>query len=340
MSRKATAQDVADLAGVSRSAVSLVLNGRAKGNISEAKQQAVIEAAARLEYTPNAVAQGLRTSRTRTLGVLTWRGLGGLPLHLIASALQTSLDAGYVLLKMYAEPTEIDQHRALAALGNRQVDGLLVVAPELCDYQPVETMSLSPVVLLNCEDVGHQLPCVVPDEEEAGALAAQVLLDRGHREIGLLAGHLDHGQTARRVEGVRRALAAAGVAPPATRSTDVRVDAGLAAASGLLTQERPPTALVCTNERLAVGAVVAAAQLHLSVPGDLSLVSLDDREELAAQLSPALTRVERPDQLMAAHAAELLIESLGAGSGLGAHRYTFVCPLVEGGSVAAPAPRR
>jgi len=134
MSRKATAQDVADLAGVSRSTVSLVLNGRAEGNISAAKQQAVREAAHRLHYIPNAVAQGLRMSRTRTLGVLTWRGLGGLPLHLIAAALQTSLDAGYVLIKMYAEPTEVDQHRALSTLGrHRQVDGMLVVAPELCE---------------------------------------------------------------------------------------------------------------------------------------------------------------------------------------------------------------
>src|SRR3954451_18669965 len=70
----------------------------------------------------------------RTLGVLTWRRLGGLPLHLIAAGLQTSLEAGYVLIKMYAEPTEVDRHRALSTLGrHRQVDGMLVVAPELCE---------------------------------------------------------------------------------------------------------------------------------------------------------------------------------------------------------------
>jgi transcriptional regulator with XRE-family HTH domain len=64
-SRQAIAQDVADRAGVSRSAVSLVLNGRAKGSISAAKQQAVLEAASRLDYSPNIVAQGLRTSKAR-----------------------------------------------------------------------------------------------------------------------------------------------------------------------------------------------------------------------------------------------------------------------------------
>ena len=74
MARKATAQDVADLAGVSRSAVSLVLNGRAQGHIARHKQQAIIEAARRLNYTPNAVALSLRSRRTRTIGVLIWPG--------------------------------------------------------------------------------------------------------------------------------------------------------------------------------------------------------------------------------------------------------------------------
>jgi LacI family transcriptional regulator len=337
MSRKATAQDVADLAGVSRSAVSLVLNGRAKGNISAAKQQAVLEAASRLDYSPNIVAQGLRTSKTRILGVLTWQGVGGLPLHLIGSALQTSANAGYMLIKMYAGPTEIDQHRALSTLGNRHVDGILVVAPELCEYQAVEAMSAYPVVLLNCLDLAQLLTCVVPDEEGAGVRAAQLLLDRGHRDIGLLSGPLVHYQTGLRAQGVQRALAAAGLPRAQMRTSNVRIDAGFAAATTLLTQESPPTALVCTSERLAVGALLAASQLGRSVPHDLSVVSLDDREELSSQLTPEVTRVERPDDLMAAHAAELLIEQVESQADAKAQSYSFVCPVVEGGSVAEPA---
>lgn len=340
MSRRTTAQDVADLAGVSRSAVSLVLNGRAKGNISAAKQQAVREAASRLNYSPNVVAQGLRTSRTRILGVLTWRGVGGLPLHLMAAALQTSLNAGYMLIKMYAEPTEIDQHRALATLGNRQVDGLMVVSPELCEYEAVEALSLSPVVLLNCLDPRQQLTCVIPDEERAGVQAAQLLLDQGHRDIGLVTGPLTDFRTGLRARGVQLALAAAGLPPAPIQTTHIRIEAGRVAAVALLTGQRPPTALVCTNERLAVGALFAAAELRCSVPEDLSMVSLDDREQLSSQLSPELTRVERPDDLMAAHAAELLIDRLESGNVAEAHTYSFVCPVVAGGSVAPPKPRR
>jgi LacI family transcriptional regulator len=337
MGRKVTAQDVADLAGVSRSAVSLVLNGRAQGVISAAKQQAVRDAADRLDYSPNVVAQGLRTSRTKILGVLTWRGVGGLPLNLMASALGTSLKAGYMLVKMYADPSEADQQRALSTLRGRQVDGLLVVSPELSHYVPVEAMSLSPVVLLNCLDPAQQLTCVVPDEEGAGAQAAQLLLDRGHRRIGLLCGPLDHLQVELRARGVQTALVAAGLAPAPVEAAEIRIDTGRRAATALLTSGRGLTALVCTNERLAVGALLAAAELGRSVPRDLSLVSLDDREELSSQLHPELTRVERPDDLMAAHAAELLIAWSGSGQAPEAHRYSFVCPLVEGASVGPPA---
>jgi LacI family transcriptional regulator len=340
MSRKATAQDVADLAGVSRSAVSLVLNGRARGSISAKKQQTIIEAAQRLDYTPNLVAKSLRTARTHTIGVLTWRGLAGLPLPLLASTLETSLHAGYQLIKVYAEPTELDQHRALATLSSRLVDGILVIAPELCEYQAVEALSAVPVVLLNCVDPAHRLTSVAPDEEAAGGRAAELLLERGHRSVGLLCGPLTHHQTSLRAYGVQRSLQAAGLAPAQPQVAEVRVDAGRAAATALLTSGAPPTAMVCTNERLAVGALFAASALGLRVPEDLSVVSLDDREQLAGQLSPALTIVSRPDDRMAAQAAELLIERLVSHAVPATQLYSFACPVVEGGSIAAPAPGR
>lgn len=338
MSRRATAQDVANLAGVSRSAVSLVLNGRAQGNISLAKQQAVREAASRLAYRRNVVAQGLRMSKTRVLGVLTWRGGGGLPLHLIASALQTALDADYMLIKMYAEPTETDQLRALATLGDRQVDGLLIVSPELCEYPAVDALSEHPVVLLNCLDPTRQLTSVIPDEHGAGAQAAELLFDQGHRDIGLLSGPLEHYQTAQRARGVERATAAAGASLAAVHTTPtVRIDAGYTAATALLTQHARPTALICTNERFAVGALLAAAQLGLRVPDDLSLVCLDDREQLTAQLHPPITQVERPDDRMASHAADLLIKAVEVRGAQTAQQYSFLCHVAAGASIAPPA---
>ena len=115
--------------------------------------------------------------------------------------------------------------------------------------------------------------------------------------------------------------------------TEARIGDTPRAATALLSGEQPPTALVCTSERLAVGAVLATYQLHLSVPADLSVVSLDDREQLSSQLSPEITRVERPDAQMAAHAAELLIATAESRSTAETRQITFDCPVVEGGSI-------
>jgi LacI family transcriptional regulator len=150
--RKATAQDVADLAGVSRSAVSLVLNGRGQGNIARDKQQAIIEAARQLNYTPNAVALSLRNRRSRTIGVLTWPGAGGFAERMLHAALQAATSAGYLLIFMDTANDRDHQNQALATLHDHQVDALLVIAPDLIEYRPMEAMSSLPTILVNCLD--------------------------------------------------------------------------------------------------------------------------------------------------------------------------------------------
>src|SRR3954470_23803013 len=140
MPRRATAQDVADLAGVSRSAVSLVLNGRADGNISQAKQAAVREAARQLRYTPNAVALSLRSKRTATIGVLTWRDRWQMPPVLLSELYTAASSAGYLLMTVdvVQRPLQVD------ALLDRRVDGFIVVAPELSVFAVPEGVASAP----------------------------------------------------------------------------------------------------------------------------------------------------------------------------------------------------
>ena len=95
--------------------------------------------------------------------------------------------------------------------------------------------------------------------------------------------------------------------------------------------------MVTTHERLAVGAALAAAELGLDIPGALSLVSLDDGEDLAGDLVPPLTLVRRPDAVMADHALDLLIRMLSGEAGP-ARQLTFVCPVVPGASIGPPPP--
>jgi transcriptional regulator with XRE-family HTH domain len=201
--RKATAQDVADLAGVSRSAVSLVLNGRGQGNIAPDKQQAIIAAARQLNYTPNAVALSLRNRRSRIIGVLTWPGASGFAERMLHAALQAATRAGYLLIFMDTANDRDHQGQALATLHDHQVDGLLVIAPDLIEYRPVEVMSSIQTILVNCLDPSASLTTVAPDEYGAGSAAARVLIEAGHTSIGVVAEASDKMQNRLRLAGIQ-----------------------------------------------------------------------------------------------------------------------------------------
>src|SRR4051794_5170820 len=332
MPRRATAQDVADLAGVSRSAVSLVLNGRADGNISAVKQEAVRDAAAQLRYTPNAVALSLRSKRTATIGVLTWRSRWHMPPVVLGQLYTAASGAGYLLMTVDAvqRPLQVD------ALLDRRVDGFVIVAPELAAYPVPEHVAGVPTVMVNCFDPTLAASSLIPDEVGAGSSAAQHLIEAGHRRLGVVVGREDLASE-RRLHGVWQVAGLAGLPEPAVAATGYTVGDGYRTARLLLEADLPPSGLVCTHERLALGALLAARDLGLSVPGDLSLVSLDDGEDLAASLVPPVDLVERPDAAVAQHALDLLVGQLHHGHGV-PRQLTFVCPVRPGGSVAAPRP--
>jgi LacI family transcriptional regulator, galactose operon repressor len=339
VARKATAQDVADLAGVSRSAVSLVLNGRAQGHIARHKQQAIIEAARRLNYTPNAVALSLRSRRTRTIGVLIWPGESGFSLPMLHATLESATAAGYLLIFMDTANDHDHQNRALATLHDHQVDALLVMAPDLISYSPVEVMSTIPTILVNCVDPNAGLTSIVADEHGAGCAAARVLIESGHISMGVISGPSDAMQSRQRLAGIEQTAEAAEYVQLSIQTANRDINAGFAAARTLLLAQPRPTALICTHERLAVGAVLAAANLGVRIPTDLSLVSLDDGEHLAAQLVPRLATIERPDRAMAKQAVTMTLERFEDETERSIQQLTFSCSPILRDSVARPRRR-
>jgi LacI family transcriptional regulator len=339
MARRPTAQDVADLAGVSRSSVSLVLNGRGEGNIAPHKQQAIIEAARRLNYTPNAVALSLRSQRTRTIGTLTWSAAAGFPMSMLQAALEAAIARDYLLLVLDTAGDDEQEARALSILQDRRIDALFVIAPELVDFAPAELMASIPTLLVNCADPRAGLTSLVPDESAAAASAAQLLIEAGHTRIGLLTDPPDAVLTRLRLAGVQEAVLAANLEALAQIAAGRDTESGFRAATELFGCQEPPTGLICTRERLAVGAVLAAARLGLRIPADLSVVSLDDGERLAGQLAPPLTTIERPDRLIAQQAVAIMLDWLGGNDELPVRQLSFICQTAPRGSVAAPPSR-
>jgi LacI family transcriptional regulator len=318
MNRKATALDVAKLAGVSRSAVSLVLNGRGDGNVAKESQVRIREAAATLNYTPNAIAVSLRNRRSRIIGIVSDQVVTS-PFdgNIIAGADAVARSQGFVTVVMDTESDETRDESAVATLLDRQVDGLMYVTVGLRPLHVPLNMLRVPSVLANCFDDRPEagVPAVIPDEVRGGREAATHLLELGHRDIAFLAGDNLTPAAPRRIQGHRDAFEAAGVAVRPGRILQVGwdIDAGFQGAmkllDGVAAAERP-TAIVCANDRLAIGVVLAANRIGLTVPQDVSVMGYDDEFRIASTMVPALTTMALPLREMGAAAMTGLLREL------------------------------
>lgn len=350
MGRKATSQDVAERAGVSRSAVSFVLNGRADGNIAKDKQLRILAAAKELNYTPNAVARSLQSQRTQTIGVVTDAIAGG-PFagKLLQGASNAAFQAGYLLLVIDTQSDDQREDGAFTTLLNRQVDALVFATMSLRAHEPHPAMDSVPSVLANSFDPSGRLCSIIPDEVSGGRSAASVLLDAGHTKIVYLSGGRELVATERRAQGFNDAVAAAGLSQIPPVDTGWEINDGFAAAMSLLASDGGrspradrPTGVVCANDRVAMGVMLAAAQLGLRVPDDLSIVGYDDDEPLARTTVPGLTTVALPHSDMGEKAIELLLSDLTNGPGATpasteSNTILLPCPVVMRGSVAPPS---
>lgn len=351
MARKATSQDVAERAGVSRSAVSFVMNGRADGNIAKDKQLRILAAAKELNYTPNLVARSLQSKRTHTIGVVTDAIAGG-PFagKLLQGASNAAFQAGYLLLVIDTQSDDARESGAFNTLLNRQVDALVFATMSLRAHEPHEAMKSAPSVLANSFDPSGQFRSIIPDEISGGRSAAQVLLDAGHTKIACLTGGRELVATERRIQGFHEAIKAASLPEIAPLEAGWEINDGFTAGMALLAHDGGtsprrdrPTGVVCANDRVALGVMLAAAQLGLQVPADLSIVGYDDDEPLARTTVPGLTTVALPHREMGEKAIELLLADLGTGAGGSTvpaqeeNTILLPCPVVMRGSVAAPA---
>jgi LacI family transcriptional regulator len=190
----------------------------------------------------------------------------------------------------------------LQAMQDRQVDGLILASMFTRTIKLPKGITAAPAVLLNAlPKQPTPLPAVLPDEVEAGRSAARVLLDAGHRDgiylIGAGPGLRDvpSGSVAavERLVGIREVLGEAGVKVAGARTCpDWQPEYGLAAAQDLLRTTRP-RALICFNDRIAMGVYQALDDFGLKVPADVSVVSFDDHP-IASWMRPKLTTVALP----------------------------------------------
>jgi len=340
--RRTTIKDVARAAGVSITTVSFVLNNVEGVSISPETRERVQEAAAGLNYRPNAAAATLRTNRTHTIGFITdYIAASAFAGDIILGAQQAAWEAGQLLTIIHTGDDPDVTTAAIQMLIQRQVDGIICSTLAHRVYQPPEIVRQTPTVLLNCAAPDDSYPAVVPDEVQGGYLATRALVAAGHRRIGFLNFHNTdefaggHPPEQGRLAGYRQALAEvdAPFDPDLVVPAGFEVGDGYAAARALLEREPDLTALFCGNDRMAMGAYYAVAETGQQIPDDVSVVGFDDQVLLSANLRPGLSSVALPFEELGREAVRRLHT---AGDDACAPAKTLVpCRYVARHSIAA-----
>jgi LacI family transcriptional regulator len=329
--------DVARLAKVSTATVSraLTLPHKVKGHTLDRVQQA----ARTLGYVAHGAARALASRRTRTIGAV----IPTLDNAIFANtihALQTTLDAaGYVLLLASHEFDAGVEARVTRTLIERGVDGLVLLGtthhPDI--YRMIGANGV-PYVLTWAFDESGNHPCVGFDNRAAAMRITNYLLDLGHRRFAMISGITAQNERAQeRLAGVRAALAARGITLPAERVVEKPYThtGGREGLREVMAGRGQPTAVICGNDVLAIGAVAECHERGLAVPADVSITGFDDME-IAALMTPALTTVHFPTSDLGAYAANhLLLRLEGKAVDL---RCKLPTELVVRASTAAPRP--
>ncbi|SEC47007.1 MULTISPECIES: LacI family DNA-binding transcriptional regulator [Streptomyces] len=289
-STRPTSRDVAQAAGVSQAAVSLVLGDKWRGRVSAATAERVRQAARELDYRPNLAARNLRLGRTRTVllvvPALTTEFFAGV----YTGAARVAAQHGFGVV-LYPSPEGIGPARDPFASAQAALDGVLA-----------SSMAADALTAIR----GDRLPLVMLDSDPEGSLGAATvnldiadgvrqltdhLLTLGHRRILHLAADVPSWTFDVRARELTTRLAATPDTELRTARAPISIEGARAATETALTTPGPrPTAIVCDDDKLAAGAYKAARRLGLRIPDDISVTGIDDLA-LATALDPELTTV-------------------------------------------------
>jgi DNA-binding LacI/PurR family transcriptional regulator len=352
--RRTTLQTIADDIGVSRATVSNAYNR--PDQLSAALRQRILDAADRLGYRgPDAAARMLRTGQMGAIGLLFTEDLRYVfndpdTMLFMRGVAETSALAGSGLTLLPVPP---GMDATTSAVGSVAADGHLVFS--VADDHPALEMLVAggrPLVIVDEPDLGDRTSFVYIDDHAGAVLAADHLIQLGHRRVGALLGRLDSTATTgpisaereagsrlrvarRRVAGYRSAMAAAGLDPGSLVLWEAGgndPDSARTATTALLGAHPEITGLLCYSDQIAIGASQAAARSGRRVPADLSLVGFDDVPR-AATWDPPLTTVRQPLVDKGRVAADLLLELI---DGRPARRIELPIELVVRDSSARP----
>lgn len=290
-----TIYDVAREAGVSMATVSRVVNGNP--NVKPSTRKKVLDAIERLGYRPNAVARGLASKKTTTVGVI---------IPDISSIFFAELARGiediatmykYNIILCNSDQNKEKEIHLINTLLEKQVDGIVFMGSVITEEHAEQfKRSPVPVVLAATLDTNKELPSVNIDYKQAVHDAINSLIEKGHQRIGMLSGTLDDPINGyQKFAGYREALEGNGIEfdEELVVIGDYTYDSGLEAMHSFLQLNEKPTAIFAATDEMALGIIHAAQDNGISIPDDLEVIGFDNTR-LAVMVRPTLTTVVQP----------------------------------------------
>ncbi len=330
--------DVAARAGCSTASVSRVLNQ--PGLVKEELRSRVEAAMRDLGYVPNSAARALRSRRTHIVGIVIPTLNYAMYAQLVEGLQRRLQEHGFSLLVATSEYDLAQEVQRAKVLQERGVEGVVLVGethhPELYRYLESKGVPYVNTYVYRSDGV-H--PCVGFDNRRATADVTEFLLGLGHRHFGVISAiTAGNDRASERVAGVQVALDAHGLRLPAAAVYErpYSIASGREGFRYLRGLSAPPTAIVCGNDVLAIGALMEARAMGVRVPDDVSIVGFDNLE-LAANIEPPLTTVDVPAAEMGERAADFLAARVAGQAVL---RAVHLAPTLIARRTTGPAPAK
>lgn len=313
--KKVTIKEIANVCGVSVATVSLVLNGKTS-EIGPETVKRVLETAKEMNYSKNQIARSLVTKKSETIAILVPDIRNMFYSTIIKAVSKSASSRGYSIMLCDTDNDADEELRQLRLLDNRLIDGILLASRNSQKLlENYENQRKLPIVIIDEETDTQEknIYTVASDNEEAAYKMTNYLIQKGHRRFFCLTGVTGSTNSARRQQGVMRALTENNIS--FDKATFVHADYKMDRAYQLIMKSEKPeyTALICFNDLMAYGAIKALNEKGIRVPEDVSVVGFDTNtsQNLVSEISAyKLTSINQDENRIGEISTELLLGAI------------------------------
>lgn len=327
-----TIVEVARRAGVSTATVSRVVNNP---TIVEKKtRQAVQAVIAETDYRPNAIAQGLVSQSSKTIGVVINQFSSSYYGRMLDGVENSLSELGFKTIAESSRQSAEGELSAIASLVDRQCEGIVLHSDKLEDKQLVDLLTKHPnLILMNRPLEGFAERCVYIDNIQGGQAAASYLCDAHHRDFAIVTGPMSFFECRNRLDGFKRETEVRGIIidPDLIIESDFTSAGGRVAMEQILESKKPVSAIFFMNDEMAAGAIDVCLENGISLPADISILGCDDLD-IAKFIYPKLTTLHQP-LVEVGVAAGVLAHSIATHADISKCKRVFDITVIERASV-------